>query len=61
VFAVLASLIGLVVVLLLYPSKQDEEATYARVAGQPPQPRRDTKPEPQPDPGARATEPDPPP
>ena len=35
-FAVLASLIGLVLVLLLYPNKQDEEATYARVAGQQP-------------------------
>jgi MFS transporter, DHA2 family, multidrug resistance protein len=61
VFAVVASLIGLVVVLLLYPSKQDEEATYARVAGQQPQPRRDAKPEPEPDPGAPASEPDPPP
>jgi DHA2 family multidrug resistance protein-like MFS transporter len=60
-FAVLASLIGLVVVLLLYPNKQDEEATYAQVAGQQPPPRRDTKPEPEPDPGVRAAEPDPPP
>jgi DHA2 family multidrug resistance protein-like MFS transporter len=60
-FAVLASLIGLVVVLLLYPNKQDEEATYAQVAGQQPPPGRDTKPEPEPDPGVRAAEPDPPP
>jgi MFS transporter, DHA2 family, multidrug resistance protein len=60
-FAVLASLIGLVVVLLLYPNKQDEEVTYAQVAGQQPPPRRDTKPEPEPDPGVRAAEPDPPP
>jgi MFS transporter, DHA2 family, multidrug resistance protein len=60
-FAVLASLIGLVVVLLLYPNKQDEEATYAQVAGQQPPPRRDTKPEPEPDPGVRAAKPDPPP
>ena len=60
-FAVLASLIGLVVVLLLYPNKQDEEATYAQVTGQQPPPRRDTKPEPEPDPGVRAAEPDPPP
>jgi hypothetical protein len=58
---VVAALIGLVVVLLLYPNKQDEEATYARVAGQQPHPRRDPKPDPEPDPGARATEPDPPP
>jgi DHA2 family multidrug resistance protein-like MFS transporter len=35
-FAVIASLIGLVVVWFLYPNKQDEEATYARVAGQDP-------------------------
>jgi MFS transporter, DHA2 family, multidrug resistance protein len=48
-FAVLASLIGLVVVLLLYPHRQDEEATYAQVAGQQPPPRRDTKPDPPPD------------
>ena len=60
-FAVLASLIGLVVVLLLYPNKQDEEATYAQVAGQQPPPRRDTKPKPEPDPGVRAAKPDPPP
>jgi MFS transporter, DHA2 family, multidrug resistance protein len=60
-FAVLASLIGLVVVLLLYPNKQDEEATYAQVTGQQPPPRRDTKPEPEPDPGVWAAEPDPPP
>ena len=59
-FAVIASLIGLVLVLLLYPNKRDEEATYARVAGQP-QPRRDAEPEPEPDPGARAAEPDAPP
>ena len=55
-FAVLASLIGLVVVLLLYPNKQDEEATYAQVAGQQPPPRRDTKPEPEPDPDVRAAD-----
>jgi DHA2 family multidrug resistance protein-like MFS transporter len=48
-FAVLASLIGLAVVLLLYPNRQDEEATYAQVAGQQPPPRRDTKPDPPPD------------
>jgi DHA2 family multidrug resistance protein-like MFS transporter len=60
-FAVLASLIGLVLVLLLYPNKQDEEATYARVAGQQPHPRRAAKPQPEPDPGVRAAEPDPPP
>lgn len=60
-FAVLASLIGLVVVLLLYPNKQDEEETFARVAGQQPPPRPDTKPEPEPDPGVRAAQPDPPP
>jgi MFS transporter, DHA2 family, multidrug resistance protein len=35
-FAVIACLIGLVVVWFLYPNKQDEEATYARVAGQDP-------------------------
>jgi hypothetical protein len=33
---VIASLIGLLVVWFLYPNKQDEEATYARVAGQQP-------------------------
>ena len=55
-FAVLASLIGLVVVLLLYPNKQDEEATYAQVAGQQPPPRRDTKPEPEPAPDVRAAD-----
>ena len=60
-FAVIASLIGLVLVLLLYPNKQDEEATYARVAGQHPHPRPAAKPEPEPDPGVRAAEPDPPP
>jgi MFS transporter, DHA2 family, multidrug resistance protein len=60
-FAVLASLIGLVVVLLLYPNRQDEEATYAQVAGQQPPPRRDTKPEPGPDHGVRAPKTDPPP
>ena len=60
-FAVIASLIGLVLVLLLYPNKQDEEATYARVAGRQSQPRRDPEPEPEPDPGARAAEPDAPP
>ena len=60
-FAVIASLVGLVLVLLLYPNKRDEEATYARVAGQRPQPRRDAEPEPEPDPGARAAEPDAPP
>ena len=57
----IASLIGLVLVLLLYPNKQDEEATYARVAGQHPHPRPAAKPEPEPDPGVRAAEPDPPP
>jgi hypothetical protein len=60
-FAVIASLIGLVLVLFLYPNKQDEEATYARVAGRQPHPRRDARPEPEPDPGARAAEPDAPP
>ena len=60
-FAVIASLIGLVLVLFLYPSKQDEEATYARVAGQPANPRPDAKPEPEPDAGTRAAEPDAPP
>jgi hypothetical protein len=60
-FAVIASLIGLALVLLLYPNKRDEEATYARVAGQQPQPRRDAEPEPEPDPGAGAAEPDAPP
>jgi DHA2 family multidrug resistance protein-like MFS transporter len=35
-FAVIACLLGLVVVWFLYPNKQDEEATYARVAGQDP-------------------------
>jgi hypothetical protein len=48
-------------VLFLYPNKRDEEATYARVAGRQPQPRRDAEPEPEPDPGARAAEPDAPP
>ena len=57
----IASLIGLVLVLLLYPNKQDEEATYARVAGQQPPPQHAAKPEPEPDPGVRAAEPDPPP
>jgi MFS transporter, DHA2 family, multidrug resistance protein len=37
-FAVIACLIGLVVVWFLYPNKQDEEATYARVASQNPAP-----------------------
>jgi hypothetical protein len=60
-FAVIASLIGLVAVLFLYPNKQDEEATYARVAGQQANPRLDAKPEPDPDPGVRAAEPDAPP
>src|SRR5215217_1944984 len=60
-FAVLASLIGLVLVLLLYPNKRDEEATYARVAGQQPPPQRPATPEPEPDPGVRAAEPDAPP
>jgi len=58
---VLASLIGLVLVLLLYPNKRDEEATYARVAGQQPPPQRPATPEPEPDPGVRAAEPDAPP
>jgi MFS transporter, DHA2 family, multidrug resistance protein len=35
-FAAIAAIIGFVVVFFLYPSKQDEEATYARVAGQDP-------------------------
>jgi len=60
-FAVIASLIGLVLVLLLYPNKRDEEATYARVAGQQPDRRRAAKPEPDADPGVRAADPDPPP
>jgi MFS family permease len=60
-FAVIASLIGLVLVLFLYPNKQDEEATYARVAERQPHPRRDARPEPEPDPGAQAAEPDVPP
>jgi MFS transporter, DHA2 family, multidrug resistance protein len=60
-FAVIASLIGLVLVLFLYPNKRDEEATYARVAGQRPHPRRDAEPEPEPDPGAEAAAPDAPP
>ena len=60
-FAVIASLIGLVLVLLLYPNKQDEEATYARVADQQPPPRRAAKSQPEADPGVRAAEPDRPP
>jgi EmrB/QacA subfamily drug resistance transporter len=60
-FAVLASLIGFVLVLLLYPNKQDEEATYASVAGQQPLAQHAAKPEPEPDPSVRAAEPDPPP
>jgi MFS transporter, DHA2 family, multidrug resistance protein len=56
VFAVIASLVGLVVVWFLYPNKQDEEATYARVAGQQPQSRRATEHEPEPD--LRATRPE---
>ena len=60
-FAVLASLIGFVLVLLLYPNKQDEEATYAWVAGQQPLAQHAAKPEPEPDPSVRAAEPDPPP
>jgi hypothetical protein len=60
-FAVIAAVIGLVLVLFLYPNKQDEEATYARVAGQPPDPGRDAEPEPEPTPGPQAAEPDPPP
>jgi DHA2 family multidrug resistance protein-like MFS transporter len=35
-FAVIACLIGLALVWFLYPNKQDEEATYARVASQNP-------------------------
>jgi hypothetical protein len=52
-----------VLVLLLYPNKRDEEATYARVAGQRPQPLGDAEPEPaaDPGPGATAAEPDAPP
>jgi hypothetical protein len=53
---VIASLIGLLVVWFLYPNKQDEEATYARVAGQQPQSRRATEHEPEPD--LRATRPE---
>jgi DHA2 family multidrug resistance protein-like MFS transporter len=60
-FAVIASLIGLVLVLLLYPNKRDEEATYARVAGQQANPRPDANAEPEPDAGTRAAEPDAPP
>jgi MFS transporter, DHA2 family, multidrug resistance protein len=60
-FAVIACLIGLVVVWFLYPNKQDEEATYARVAGQQPPPRRNATPGPEPDLGDRAAEPDAPP
>ena len=60
-FAVIASLIGLVLVLFLYPNKQDEEATYARVADQQPSPRRAAKSQPEADPGVRAAEPDAPP
>jgi DHA2 family multidrug resistance protein-like MFS transporter len=60
-FAVIASLIGLVLVLLLYPNKQDEEAAYARVAGQQPPPRRAALSQPEADPGVRAAEPDAPP
>jgi hypothetical protein len=58
-FAVIASLIGLVLVLLLYPNKQDEEATYARVAGQQPHPPPDAAHRPEPD--LRAAEPESPP
>jgi len=60
-FAVVVSLIGLVLVWFLYPNQQDEEATYARVAGQQPPPRRNATPEPEPDLGDRAAEPDAPP
>jgi MFS transporter, DHA2 family, multidrug resistance protein len=60
-FAVIASLIGFVVVLFLYPSKQDEEATYARVAGRQPSPRRDATQRPESGSGVRAAEPDAPP
>jgi MFS transporter, DHA2 family, multidrug resistance protein len=60
-FAVIASLIGLLVVWFLYPSKQDEEATYARVAGEQPDPQSNAKSEPEHDPGVRATKPDAPP
>jgi DHA2 family multidrug resistance protein-like MFS transporter len=56
VFAVIASLVGLVVVWFLYPNKQDEEATYARVAGQQSRSRRATEHEPEPD--LRATKPE---
>jgi hypothetical protein len=38
-----------------------EKATCARVAERQPHPRRDARPEPAPDPGARAAEPDAPP
>ena len=55
------SLIGLVRSWFLYPNKQDEEATYARVAGQQPPPQRAAEPEPEADPGVRAAEPDAPP
>jgi MFS transporter, DHA2 family, multidrug resistance protein len=60
-FAVIACLIGLVVVWFLYPNKRDEQATYARVAGQQPPARRNAMPRPEPDLGVRAAEPDPPP
>ena len=60
-FAVITCLIGLVLVLFLYPNKRDEEATYARVAGQQPPPRRNATPGPEPDLGAKAAEPDAPP
>ena len=58
-FAVIASLIGLVLVLLLYPNKQDEEATYSRVAGQQEHPPPDPAHRPEPD--LRAAEPESPP
>jgi DHA2 family multidrug resistance protein-like MFS transporter len=60
-FAAIAAIIGFVVVFFLYPNKQDEEATYARVASQQPHPQRNAKPEPKHDPGGRATKPDAPP
>jgi hypothetical protein len=60
-FAAVATIIGFVVVFFLYPNKQDEEATYARVAGQQPHPRRDAEPEPEPEPGVPAAESEPPP
>jgi hypothetical protein len=60
-FAVIVSLIGLLVVWFLYPNKQDEEATYARVAGRQPHPQRNATPRPEPEPGVRGAKAEPPP